>query len=187
MAKLKSYRVKLSIPFVGEIEGTWIPNEEEKKAAWELYVELITRISIVELKRGEGILREALTSLYSIFTTTREILRNYGPAVAKRTKKTEYSFGQLSVMILNCVLRPFLATWHPLLQEYEAKRSNELSIKEHEDAWDRNPELRKELAEVRKTLITYANHLAKVAGVKPLLSYSKIKKGTKKKPTKKRK
>ncbi|PAZ15404.1 hypothetical protein CLM62_13375 [Streptomyces sp. SA15] len=30
----------------------------------------------------EGFLREALSSLYTFFTTTREILRRYGPDVA---------------------------------------------------------------------------------------------------------
>ena len=175
MPKAKSYKVNLKIPFLGEFEGIWVPNDEEKKAAWELYVELITRISIADLKKGEGILREALSSLYSLFEITREILRKYGPIVAKRTKRNEYSFGELSIIILNYVLRPLLSKWHPLLQEHESKKENNISIKEHEDNWDRNLELRKDLDKTRKILIVYANHLAKVANVKPIIIVTKKK------------
>ena len=168
MPKLDSFEVNLNIPLLGGIKGTWKPNKEERKAAWELYVELITRISVVELGKGKGILREALNSLYSIFGTTREILRKYGPDVAKPKKANEYSFGELSIIILNYVLRPLLEKWHPLLQEYESKRKESVSIKEHEDKWKLNSELRIELNETRKILINYSIHLAKVAKVKPL-------------------
>lgn len=47
----ESVKVKLNIPLVGGIEGTWKFDENEKKAAWEMYVELITRIPVVELKK----------------------------------------------------------------------------------------------------------------------------------------
>ena len=93
MPKLKSIEVNLTLPYIGGIRGDWEPNDEERKAAWELYIEFVTRISVVELKSGEGILREALNSLYSLFGITREILRKYGPDVAKPSKNNEYSFG----------------------------------------------------------------------------------------------
>ncbi len=44
-----------------------------------MYVELVTRITVVELKPDEGLLREALNSLYSLFDTTRQILENTDP------------------------------------------------------------------------------------------------------------
>ncbi len=169
----KSIEVNLNIPLLGGIKGTWEPNREERKAAWELYVELITRISVVELESGEGILREALSSLYSLFGITREILRKYGTSVAKPRKENEYSFGELAIIILNYVLRPLLSKWHPLLHEYESERDKDISIKEHEDKWEKNSELRKELNETRDILIVYSNHLAKVAKVKPLYKENK--------------
>lgn len=174
--KLKSIEVNLNLPYIGGIKGTWEPNEREREAAWELYVELVTRISVVELKNEEGILREALNSLYSLFGTTREILRKYGPDVAKHTtNKNEYSFGKLAILILNYQLRPLLAEWHPLLQSYESKRDKNVSIKEHESQWDMNSELREELDKTRRTLIVYSNILAEVANVEPL--YPSLKKG----------
>lgn len=165
--KLQSIKVGLDLKVL-KVEGTWTPTEKEREAAWELYVELITRISVVELKDKEGILREALNSLYSIFSITREILRKYGPDVAIPRGENEYSFGKLAIMILNYELRPLLTKWHPLLQEYEAKRKPEISIKEHEDNWEMNAEMHKELNETRKVLIQYSNLLAKVANAEPL-------------------
>lgn len=165
--KLQSIKVGLDLKVL-KVEGTWTPTEKEREAAWELYVELITRISVVELKDKEGILREALNSLYSLFSITREILRKYGPDVAIPRGENEYSFGKLAIMILNYELRPLLTKWHPVLQEYEAKRKPEISIKEQEDNWERKAEMRKELNETRKVLIQYSNLLAKVANVEPL-------------------
>jgi len=165
--ELKDIKVSLNLQFL-KIEGTWKPTQKEREAAWELYVELVTRISVVELRDKEGILREALNSLYSIFGTTREILRKYGPEIAISRDGKSISFGELAISILNYQLRPLLSKWHPLLLDYENKRDPEMSLKEHEDKWERNMELRKELNETRKILILYSNLLAEAANIKPL-------------------
>ena len=143
MAKLSSVKVKLKIPSIGEVEGTWKPDNHERDAAWEMYIELITRISIVELKPDEGLLREALSSLYSLFGTTREILRKYGPSVAKAKGKGNITFGYLAVAILNGELRPVLAKWHPLLLDYENTRGNSVSQLEHERNWEKAVEFKR--------------------------------------------
>ena len=54
----RQVQVKLTIPFLGEVSGTWEPDEAERRAAWELYVELATRVAVVPLGPGEGLLRE---------------------------------------------------------------------------------------------------------------------------------
>ena len=117
MPKLKNIKVSLKLPYIGGIEGTWEPDESERKAAWELYVELVTRISVAE--PHEGMLREALSSLYTLFGTTRTILRTYGPGIAQPKGGNPLSFGSLAVTILNVVIRPVLAQWHPMLLDYE--------------------------------------------------------------------
>jgi hypothetical protein len=166
--KLSSISVKLQLPYIGGVEGTWQPDARERDAAWEMYVELVTRVAIVELKPGEGLLREALSSLYSLFGTTREIMRKYGPDIAKAKGRGDLSFGYLAVAVLNGVLRPLLASWHPLLLDHEASRPEGRSALEHEQAWEHERELRKDLGHVREALIAYANLLAQVAGVAPL-------------------
>jgi hypothetical protein len=171
MSKLTSVAVSINLPFgLGGLQGTWQPDESEREAAWEMYVELVTRVATVELKPDEGLLREALSSLYSLFDTTRSILRAHGPRVAQPKGNGTYSFGLLAVVILNDVLRPVLARWHPLLLDHESTRSPERSQTEHEDEWEHAAELRSVLSDVRVTLAQYGELLAEVAGVPPLTS-----------------
>lgn len=165
---IKKVTVKFAVPYLGEIGGEWEPDEAEVKAIWELYVELVTRIAIVELKPGEGLLRESLTSLHSLFGTAREILRRHGPAVA-RSEGYKLSFAYLTVAVLNSVLRPVLAKWHPLLQDYEFKKPPECSPLEHESLWGQGGELRAELNQVRTKLLEYARLLEIAAGVRSLV------------------
>jgi len=165
---LSGLNVKVKLPFL-EIGGEWEPNEAERKAAWEMYVELVTRISVIELEPDQGLLREALNSLYSLFGTTRDILRRYGPVVAQPSRGKSLSFGYIAVVVLNRVLRPLLATWHPRLQEYEVGRPPNMSMAVHERAWTSASELRAELESTRHMLLEYASLLGDVSGAPSLL------------------
>jgi hypothetical protein len=133
-----------------------------------MYVELVTRISVARLGAEEGLLSESLSSLYSLFGTTREILRKYGPSVARVPGRADQSFGSIAVAILNRVLRPVLARWHPVLLEYEAARPEGASQADWERSWSRNQELRQVLEDVRGTLVQYADLLATVAEINPI-------------------
>ena len=152
------------------IEGEWQFDQKEKEAAWELYIELATRITTQELAPDEGLLREALSSLYSLFSETRKILREKGPSVARPKGKGQLSLGYIAVTILNSVLRPVLAYWHPTLKAYEETRPQGVSPVQHERKWERSADLRRVLNEIRQPLCTYADYLAKAAGVPPIES-----------------
>jgi hypothetical protein len=169
MPQLESFEVSLSFPQIAGVKGTWTPDDSEQKAAWEMYVELVTRIAVVPLKPEEGLLREALASLYSIFNSTREILRERGPEVAQPKEEGDLSFGHLSVIVLNAVLRPVLAKWHPLLLDYESSRQEGVAPLEHERRWEKYEELRQVLEETRVQMLEYADLLGKVAGVPQLI------------------
>nr|BFD94128.1 hypothetical protein KitaXyl93_54880 [Kitasatospora sp. Xyl93] len=164
----KSVDVKLNL-HVLEISGTWEPNDAERRAAWELYIELVTRVAVVPLREDEGLLREALNSLYSVFGTTREVLRRHGPDVAQPKRDGQYNFGYLAVAMLNYGLRPLLAHWHPLLQDWENRRPTGQSPREHEQAWPQADELRAALRDTRQILTAYAHLLATACGVPNLL------------------
>ena len=174
MARLRrpsSVQVGLNLHVV-QISGTWEPNDDEGKAAWELYVELVTRIAVVPLGEQEGLLREALSSLYSLFATTRDILRRYGPDVAEPRPDGQYSFGVLAVAMLNYGLRPVLARWHPALEDWEASRPPDRSRGEHERAWEHAAGLRADLDGARDVLTQYASLMASACGVPDLLAPS---------------
>lgn len=160
--KVKATKLTVGLPFnLGQLE--FEPDEVQQRAAWELYVELTTRIAVQPLGPDEGLMREALSSLYSIFGVTREILRQAGPSVAQGPN----SFGPVAIEVLNKGLRPFLAKWHPLLLAHEQKRQSEVSARDHERSWDKVSEFRKELAKVQEQMMIYAEALGKIAGVTP--------------------
>lgn len=165
-AKLKKVSANIKTPFLN-IQGEWEADESEQNAAWELYVELVTRISVVELKPDEGLLREALNSLYQIFNETRQILRKYGPVVAQPKGKGKLSFGVIAVTVLNSALRPVLTKWHPRLMDYENKREPSVSPSDHEAKWVHNGELRNIFSDLQDTLRQYSLLLA-AAGVPPI-------------------
>lgn len=166
---LKSIKLALKTPVV-EIAGTWEPNDAERAAAWELYVELLTRVAVVPLPGDQGLDSEALASVYQLFAIHREVLRRYGPAVAEKKKKGEYNLAYLAVATLNFVARPFLATWHPILDAVSSTRPTDSSAADHERAWAQHEEFRAELAKVRDSLRIYAQWLSYACGVPDLLA-----------------
>lgn len=85
--------VEVSLPGV---KGKWLADRKQQTAAWEMYVELITRISVEPLPAGQGVLRETLSSFYSLFGETRRIMKEQGPAVARQLPGSELSFGASS-------------------------------------------------------------------------------------------
>jgi hypothetical protein len=167
--KFGDIQVAITLPFVGSIAGVWKPDDKERLAAWELYIELVTRAPVAEVNIGGGLLRESLTSLYSIFNTTRDILRRHGPGIAQIKHDGNLSFGYLAINILNFVLRPILAKWHPLLLSHENMRNQAISVFEHEQAWEQASDLRSQLTSARDILVAYSELLAQVAGVPSLL------------------
>lgn len=157
-AKLK--KVSVNLPFgIGGAE--WEADITERKAAWSLYVELVTRITTQSLEADQGLLREALTSLHNMFTITRQILREAGPDVGISIA----SVGGIAIAVLNKGLRPFLAKWHPLLQTWEAQKPPTTSPKDHEKNWHLEPQMRQELLLLSKDLEQYAHALAEIVGV----------------------
>ena len=135
------------------MEMEWNPSEPAKDAAWEMYVELVTRITTQKLNDSEGIEEKALESVYNLFPLTRKILKKYG--------RDAEDFAKLALLILNQIIRPFTAKWHKISQENGFKDDK---IKE---------KFRIELKELQKNLKTYTNMLAEMSGVESLLYITK--------------
>jgi len=158
--KVKATKLTVGLPFnLGELE--FEPDEIQQRAAWELYVELTTRVAVQPRNQDEGIMRESLSSLYNIFGATREILRKAGPSVAQGPN----SFGAIAIDVLNKGLRPFLSKWHPILLAHEQKRPPKVSPRDHEQSWKKASEFRKELVKVQQQMMIYAKALGEIAGV----------------------
>ena len=89
---------------LGFLEGEFKPSDPDRAAAWELYVELLTRVTTQSLAPKHGDEKTALDSVYAIFPLTREILRRQGSGSGE--------FAKLAIPVLNQVIRPFTAKWH---------------------------------------------------------------------------
>jgi len=158
--KIKATKLSVGLPFnLGELE--FEPDEVQQRAAWELYVELTTRVESQSRGENRSLVREALSSLYSIFGVTREILREAGPSVAQGPN----SFGAVAIEVLNKGLRPFLAKWHVLLLAHEQKRPPNISAFDHEALWEQSSEFHQELAQIQEQMMIYATTLAEIAGI----------------------
>lgn len=120
-------QVTVSLPF-GIGSASWEADPTERNAAWELYVELVTRIAVQSLDPQEGLVREAMNSLYSLFGSTCEILRKAGPKVGA----SHDSVGGIAITVLNNGIRPFLSKWHPMLLEWEGQKADGISSISHE-------------------------------------------------------
>lgn len=125
-----------------------------KDAAWELYVEMLTRIITQRLPSESGDEKAALDSVYTLFPTTREILRKYGRDVLE--------FSKVAVPILNQVVRPFTTKWHKESQSGAFSKKNKCL------------EFRKDLKLLLVDLRNYNRMLAKIAGVEDLTDLESI-------------
>ena len=138
-------RVRLNPMGIGlEVEF----NSDDQDAAWDLYVEMLTRIVTQPLPSEVGDEKTALDSVFSLFATTREILRRRG--------RNTIQFSKVAIPVLNQIVRPFTAKWH------------RESLAGAFDDPDRCREFRAELAELQVELRNYNRLLASIAGVEDL-------------------
>ena len=155
----KLTKVEVTLPFgIGRAE--WEAEEAEIRAAWALYVELSTRVAVQPIEKGKSSIREALQSLHCIFESTRQVLKDAGPSVARGP----VSFGPIAIDILNKGLRPFLAKWHTSLLEHEGARPPGVDEVSHEVAWSDYDNFYDELGVLQQHMSQYVAILGDLAG-----------------------
>jgi len=93
----------------GFAELEFKPQDADRDAAWEMYIELLTRITTQALPADHGDEKTALESIHSLFPTTREIIKCH--------KRHALEFTKIAILVLNQIVRPFTAKWHRLSLE----------------------------------------------------------------------
>lgn len=144
--------VKLNAKFL-EAEISF--NDVDRQAAWELYIELLTRISTQPMHFNSGDDLTALNSLYSIFSTTRDILKSAGPKAI--------SFSKIAIPVLNQILRPFTSKWHKIFLDNNNVLSSELKIK-----------FREQLLNLQSDINNVMKVLSEISQVEDLSSYEQL-------------
>ena len=144
-------KVKLNLAVV-RLEISF--RQADKDAAWELYIEMLTRIVVQPLPYNAGDDKAALDSVYALFPITREILRRRGRSTVK--------FSMIAIPVLNQIVRPFTAKWH---RESLTGAFNDEG---------RRREFREELATLQDELRNYNRMLAEIAGVEDLTDLEQV-------------
>jgi hypothetical protein len=132
----------------------WRPDEPDKDAAWELYIELLTRITTQPLVQEDGDEQIALSSIHSLFGLTRSIIKTHGRECREFTK--------IAIVVLNQIIRPFTARWHRVALNGEFSDP------------DRCRNFRAELEILQQQLRTYTRMLADMAGVEDLTTLQEV-------------
>ena len=126
----------------------------DRDAAWELYIEMLTRIVTQPLPPESGDEKTALDSIHALFALTRDILRRHGPETIQFTK--------IAIPVLNQVVRPFTAKWH------------NQSLAGVFDDDEKRQAFRQELAILQEELRNYNRMLADIAGVEDLTDLEQV-------------
>ena len=145
LEKFHLEKIKLNLKLI-DAEFSFIPADQD--AAWELYIEMLTRIVTQPLPSEAGDEQTALESVYSLFSTTREILRRRGRGTIQ--------FSKIAIPVLNQVVRPFTAKWH--------KESLAGAFRDE----SKRKEFREELETLQEDLRNYNLMLSEIAGVEDL-------------------
>jgi len=138
--------LKIKTPF---LDAEWKPQEQDKIAAWQLYVELLTRVTTQKLEFKEGDEYAALSSVHQLFPLTRDILKENGRHCLEFTK--------IAVIVLNQVIRPFTAKWHPVAKNNGFDKNQKLCT-----------EFRNDLNRLQDQLTLYSKMLSHMADVEDL-------------------
>ena len=126
----------------------WRPGDEDKLAAWQLYVELLTRTAPRHPGEEYSDEQAELENINSVLETTRQILRTHS--------RDSMEFTKIAILALNQVVRPFTAKWN--------RRSAEGALA----GSDGRRNFGEELSVLTATLRKIARMLADMAGVDDL-------------------
>jgi hypothetical protein len=143
--------LKIKTPF---LDMEFKPQEADKNAAWDLYIELLTRITTQPLAQNHGDEQTALNSIFALFKITRDTLKIHGRECEE--------FSKIAIVVLNQIIRPFTAKWHKLslLGAFEDEKFCS--------------DFRDELKKLQIMLCIYTQMLADMAGVEDLTKLENI-------------
>ncbi|MGH8547277.1 MAG: hypothetical protein ACRERU_01490 [Methylococcales bacterium] len=134
--------LRISTPF---LDMEFEPQDEDHKAAWELYIELLTRVATQPLSYEHGDEKTALDRVHALFPTSRETIKKYGPRGQEFTK--------IAIVVLNQVVRPFTAKWHRLSLQGAFNDPVQCTA------------FREELAALQEKLLAYTRMLGDMASI----------------------
>jgi len=136
------------------MEMPWAPTSADKEAAWELYIELLTRVTTQHLQPGSGDENAVLDSVHKIFDITRDIIKKHGSACLE--------FAKVAIVVLNQRIRPFTAKWQEVVVRDGFEDPGNCKL------------FRKELLQLQNELTIYTRMLANIASIEDLTTLEEV-------------
>ncbi|SRR6266581_5366465 len=162
----RRYRAKsmtVNIPFgLGNI--VYESSTEDRVLAWKMYVQLSTRKAALLFDESHDLVADVHTSLYEVFSITRDLLSGMPLADVKRPK----GIADLILRTLNDGLRPHVTRWHAVYRRWwEQEIANEAnSGKTPQDIQRQFPRYRDLVDDMKRTnteLARFADELLAIA------------------------
>lgn len=133
---------------------------DARQAAHRLRTEIVHRVPARRLGPEQGSAREALSSMYELFRTARDTVAALDPDAADVGRP---SVEELVERLLEEILSPFLADWHPRLSDWERTRPDGVPPLAHERSWPEHAALRERLGALRAPVLDVADGLRAIS------------------------
>ena len=162
--------VTLALPFgLGSV--TYDISEDEREAAWRLFVQLKTRKAAIPFDHENDLVVEVLDSLYELVDITRELLTGLPVSSSK-----SIGLSDLMLRVLNDGLRPFLTRWQADFRRWwESAVQDPANGRERpqtiQRAYPLYGELVEGIVEMNQQLDEYAEDLLSVARSRPKVTW----------------
>jgi len=151
----------LSIGGIGDVKLQ--PNDEDRKTAQQVWVELVTRKAGLPFDAENDTIVEVYNSWFELFKEMRELAKDCPPP-SRPGKSTDLI--QLLVDVLNKGLRPHLTKWQARFRrwyDHAAQQYPEMSPQEIQRLFPQYHELVLDLRSVNEGLLEYMGVLKRIA------------------------
>jgi len=127
-------------------DNCWAPSDEDRALAWDIYIELHSRVSTQSLDDKQGNDLAALESIHNLFSIARERMQFHGIQCANTST--------LIMLFLNQYLREFMTKWHKFSIQENWKDGGGVI----------NENFRSELKGIQESLESFSTALSHLAG-----------------------
>jgi hypothetical protein len=145
-------------------------SEEDRQCAWELYTEIVTRVSLIgkhddpDCRDFSGeLFVESFDSIHKFFCEVRSIMRKY--PVGRIAVANKNHLGIAINELIVCVLRPFLEKWQAEYRYWWSQHSFELakqSPTKLQQLYPKYKEMTKDWCNLRLSMRALLNQLVDV-------------------------
>lgn len=162
----RSYEINEAEFGIGDQKIKIRPNTVDSQVAYRIWVELSTRKIGLPIDEEYDVISEVYDSWYGFFSVARGLIGDV-PAAKLRRKDTE-AIVKLSIKVLNVGLRPHLTKWQARYRkwferEIEASQNSSKSPQEIQRQFPDYQILMTDLKQVNKQLISYRDHMYRLA------------------------